>query len=65
VYKGIVPARFGGDGIGGAVNVVIRDFEPDYIDLTYSAASFNTHRASWVIKKNFDAIGYRTGIGGL
>jgi outer membrane cobalamin receptor len=65
VYKGIVPARFGGDGIGGAVNVVIRDFEPDYMDLSYSLGSFNTHRASWVIKKNFDKIGYRTGVGGL
>jgi outer membrane receptor protein involved in Fe transport len=65
VYKGIVPARFGGDGIGGAVNIVIRDFEPDYIDLTYAAESFNTHRASWVVKKNFDRIGYRTGVGGL
>jgi len=65
VYKGIVPARFGGDGIGGAVNVVIRDFDPDYVDLTYSYGSYNTHRSSWVIKKNFNKIGWRTGVGGL
>lgn len=57
VYKGIVPARLGGDGIGGAVNVIIRSFEKDYIDLSYSKGSYNTNRATWVFKKVFDKFG--------
>ena len=65
VYKGIVPARFGGDGLGGAVNVIIRDYETDYIDLTYERSSYNTNRASWVFKKNFEEPGIRLGLGGF
>lgn len=53
IYKGYVPARFGGDGMGGAVNVVIREFNTNYIDGSYSIASHNTHRATWLAKRNF------------
>ncbi|WP_169304714.1 TonB-dependent receptor [Chloroherpeton thalassium] len=65
VYKGIVPARFGGDGLGGAVNIVTREYETDYIDLSYERSSYNTNRASWVIKKNFKDLGIRIGTGGF
>jgi len=65
VYKGIVPARFGGDGIGGAINVVIRKFEDDYVDLSYQRGSYNTNRVSWVLKKNLIKPGIEFGTGGF
>lgn len=66
VYKGIVPARFGGDGLGGAVNIVIREFEKDYIDVSYEHSTYNTHRANWVFKKCFDKFGgLQIGTGGF
>ena len=46
VYKGVVPARFGGDGLGAAVNVVIRDFPEGYEDASYTFGSFGQHQAS-------------------
>jgi vitamin B12 transporter len=62
VYKGYVPARFGGDGMGGAINVVIREFNTNYIDGSYSVASHNTHRATWLLKRNFPGIGKKDGL---
>ncbi len=44
VYKGVVPARFGGDGLGAAVNVVIREFPGGYDDVSYAAGSFGQHQ---------------------
>ncbi len=65
VYKGVVPARFGGDALGGAVNVVTRDFKENYIDLTASAGSYNTRRGTFVFKKNFDEQKMELGVGGF
>jgi outer membrane cobalamin receptor len=65
VYKGIVPARFGGDGIGGAINIVTREYNTDYIDLSYQRGSYNTNRASWVFKKVFQKAGIEIGTGGF
>jgi len=33
VYKGIVPYKFGGSALGGAVNVVTKEYPPVYFDL--------------------------------
>ena len=65
VYKGIIPARFGGDGIGGAVNVVTREYETDYVDLSYQRGSYNTNRTTWVFKKVFPEAGIEIGTGGF
>ncbi len=65
IYKGIVPARFGGDGLGGAVNVVIREFDTDYMDLAFERSSYNTNRGTWVFKKNFPEQGILIGTGGF
>lgn len=62
IYKGYVPARFGGDGMGGAINVVIREFNTNYLDGSYSLASHNTHRTTWLAKRNFYDIGKKGGI---
>ena len=32
IYKGIVPYRFGGSALGGAVNVVTKEYPPVYLD---------------------------------
>lgn len=45
VYKGVLPVSLGTDALGGAVNIVSRS-NPNYLDLSYSIGSFNTHRAS-------------------
>ena len=65
VYKGIIPARFGGDGIGGAINVVIREYDTDYIDLSYQRGSYNTNRTTWVFKKILPDAGIELGTGGF
>lgn len=63
VYKGIVPAKFGGSAIGGAVNIVTKNYPPNYADITYSIASFNTHKANLALKRSKN--GYQLGIGGF
>ncbi len=63
VYKGIVPARLGGSAIGGAVNIVLKEYPPHYADLSYGYHSFNTHKVSSVFNRNRN--GYEYGIGGF
>ena len=63
VYKGIVPAKFGGSAVGGAVNIVIKEYPPKYLDAGYSIQSFNTHKASAVFKRNKKGI--EAGVGGF
>ncbi len=64
VYKGVVPAKFGGDSVGGAVNVVLKEFE-DNFDFTYSMGSYGEYRAGFVAKKYFDKYRIEAGIGGF
>lgn len=64
IYKGVVPARFGGSSLGGAINIVIREYPDKYADLSYGYESFNTHKAQGVFKRNLKARGYTLGIGG-
>ena len=65
VYKGIVPAKFGGSAIGGAINIVTKEYPPQYIDISYGMQSYNTHNISAVIKKNKIESGYEFGVGGF
>lgn len=45
VYKGVVPMWLGSDALGGAVNIVTGDRYRNFIDVSYSFGSFNTHRS--------------------
>src|SRR5690606_35854604 len=45
VYKGVVPVWLGTDALGGAVNIITNQ-GANFLDASYSAGSFNTHRAS-------------------
>ena len=65
VYKGIVPYRFGGSALGGAVNVVTKEYPPVYLDASYEIASFNTHKFSTAFKQTNKKTGIQFGIGGI
>ena len=65
VYKGYVPARFGGDGLGGAVNFVGREFNKSCIDYSYSFGSFNTHSAALLAKRNIETLHLELGVSGF
>ena len=65
IYKGIVPYRLGGDALGGAVNVVVKDYPPRYLDASYEYGSFNTHRFNSVFKRHNAKTGLEWGAGGL
>ena len=64
IYKGVVPARFGGSSLGGAINIVIREYPNKYADFSYGYESFNTHKVQGVFKRNLKEHGYTLGIGG-
>ncbi len=65
IYKGVVPARLGGDCIGGAVNIVLRELNSDYVDIAYTPGSYNTHRTLWLFRKVLDGPGIEFGTGGM
>lgn len=50
VYKGVIPAKLGGSGMGGAVNIVMKEYPPQYVDASYGIESYNTHKATLVLK---------------
>lgn len=64
VYKSIIPARFGCDGLGGAVNIVTKEFSTDYLDASYELGSYRTHKGSVFSRKNFPKSGILLGAGG-
>ncbi|QZE15326.1 TonB-dependent receptor plug domain-containing protein [Halosquirtibacter laminarini] len=64
VYKGVVPARFGGSSIGGAVNIVTKEYPEKYMDAAYSFGSYNTHKMNCILKRNNKKRGFEYGIGG-
>jgi outer membrane receptor protein involved in Fe transport len=49
VYKGVVPVEFGGDAIGGAINIVTNRTTNTFLDASYSYGSFNTHRTNLML----------------
>lgn len=57
VYKGVVPVDFGGDAIGGVINIVTDHSPRTYIDASYSYGSFNTHHSNlalgWTSRHGF------------
>lgn len=63
IYKGTIPASLGGDGLGSAVNVVIRHRDVSYIDATAGYQSFNTLNTGLILKKTFDKAGIEAGAG--
>lgn len=64
VYKGIVPYKFGGSAMGGAVNVVLKEYPPKYFDASYEVGSYNSHMLSTVFKRTLEDAGVQLGVGG-
>lgn len=64
IYKGVVPAKFGGSSMGGAVNIVIKEYPERYADFSYTRESFNVNKAQTVFKRNLKESGLVFGIGG-
>lgn len=64
IYKSIIPARFGVDGLGGAINIITKEFSTDYLDASYQIGSYGTHKASLFSRKNFPKRGILLGAGG-
>ncbi|MGK7390182.1 MAG: TonB-dependent receptor [Candidatus Cyclobacteriaceae bacterium M2_1C_046] len=46
IYKGVVPIHLAADALGGAINIVTPSLKDEFLDVSYSYGSFNTHRAS-------------------
>lgn len=64
IYKGVVPAKFGGSSMGGAVNIVLKEYPDHYADLSYTRESFNVNKGQAVFKRNIRGSGLVLGIGG-
>ena len=56
VYKGIVPNKLGGNSMGGAVNIVVKEYPPFYLDGSYEVGSFH--------KRHDRGTGLTYGVGG-
>lgn len=48
IYKGVVPVELGADALGGAINIITKQQRNNYLDVSYSAGSFNTHTTSFL-----------------
>lgn len=57
VLKGVVPIEYGGDALGGAINLVTYDGRASRAFAGYELASFGTHRFVGDTAVNFDEIG--------
>ncbi|MEM9142104.1 MAG: TonB-dependent receptor [Bacteroidota bacterium] len=53
VYKGAMPIDVGTDALAGGINVVSKQIDRDYLDVSYQAASFNTHIGTFNVGKTF------------
>lgn len=58
IYKGVIPASFGSDALGGAVNIITNRRNRNYLDFSYGFGSFHTHKADF----NAQYTGKKTGI---
>ena len=47
IYKGVIPASFGSDALGGAVNIITNRRTRNYLDFSYGFGSFHTHKADF------------------
>ncbi len=45
IYKGVVPAYLGGDALGGAINLITKKRNANFIDASVSIGSFSTYIA--------------------
>lgn len=46
IYKGVVPIEIGTDALAGGINIVPKEIDRSYTDISYEFGSFNTHIAT-------------------
>ncbi len=46
VYKGVAPVELGSDALGGSVNIVTNQSLDNYLDVSHSYGSFQTHQSA-------------------
>lgn len=63
VYKGVVPIELGADALGGAINIVTDRHTSSFLDASYSAGSFNTHRGALSGRHRWEN-GFTAGVSG-
>jgi outer membrane cobalamin receptor len=44
IYKGVVPTWLSSDALGGAINIVTHRKRTNYLDASYGAGSYHTHK---------------------
>lgn len=64
IYKGIVPQKLGGNALGGAINIVTKEYPPKYFDVSIEGGSFGTTQSSIVYKYTDKESGLQFGLGG-
>ncbi|WP_308992726.1 TonB-dependent receptor [Mariniflexile litorale] len=47
IYKGVLPIELGADALGGAINIVTKKPDHDFLIASYGLGSFNTHTANF------------------
>lgn len=47
IYKGVVPAHLGADALGGAINIITKRNQRNYLDVSYGIGSFGTHKTDF------------------
>ncbi len=65
VYRGVVPIRFGSDALGGAINLVSRGKDENYLTGSYQAGSFGIHRATLSGRYRHERTGFLLGFTGF
>ena len=58
IYKGVIPAGFGSDALGGAVNIITNRSRRNFLDFSYGTGSFHTHKT----EINAQYTGKKTGL---
>ena len=46
VYKGVAPVELGSDALGGSVNIITNKSLDNYLDISHSYGSFQTHQSA-------------------
>ncbi len=58
VYKGVVPADFGQDALGGAINIITRQDKKNYLDASATVGSFSTYKFDITAQKFYPQSGF-------
>ncbi|MEM6526097.1 MAG: TonB-dependent receptor [Bacteroidota bacterium] len=51
VFKGVMPIDVGTDALAGGINIISKQIDHDYLDVSYQVGSFNTHNTTLNLTK--------------